>query len=175
MKLLLVLSLFFVLPSCEEGKKRAKAKTSGAEKAEKPDDKEKKSLLNVPAGAVVEDLVLPYLDDDENKVSLLTIKQLTVVDDPRTGKTILKGENLKLWFFDDAGEIRSTTTIPSADYLVDEERLIAKGELRMITSDRKFATIANGGVFSLATGQALLLGPTITHLTIPEKESKTSP
>lgn len=173
MKLLLLISLFFILPACQEEKKRARPKAKTEVKD--PTEKEKKSLLNVPAGAVIEDLVLPYLDDDENKISLLTIKELTVADDAQSDGVLLEGHDLKLWLFDDEGNISSTATIPNADYLVDKEQLIAKGEVLMIGADGKFAARSQGGVFSLATGQALLIGPATSKIKIPPKKEKTTP
>ena len=175
MKGLLLLSLLFALPSCQEERKRVRPQAQQKSKEKDPAEEKKKSLLNVPAGAVIEDLVLPYLDDDENKVSLLTIRELTVTDDVRTETTILKGNDLKLWLFDEEGEIKSTTTIATADYLVDKEQLVAKSEVLMIGSDGKFAAKSEGGIFSLATGQAILLGPATSKFTIPPKKEKNAP
>lgn len=75
MKLPLLMLIFF-LPSCQEEEKRARPPIP-EENTEDPNKKQKQSLLNVPAGAVIEDLVLPYYSDDKKKVSLLTIKEVT--------------------------------------------------------------------------------------------------
>jgi hypothetical protein len=141
---------------------------------ENPSEKKKESLLNVPAGAVIEDLILPYYDDDQKKVSLLTIEEVTVADDRRTDKAILKGENLKVWLFDEEGAIRTTTIISSADYLVNKEQLVAKSEVLMVGSDGKFAAKSKGGIFSLTTGQAILLGPATAQFKIPQKKDITA-
>ena len=95
----LLLILIFILPSCQEEEKRVRSTMQKEGNTENPSEKKKESLLNVPAGAVIEDLILPYYDDDQKKVSLLTIEEVTVADDRRTDKTILKGENLKVWLF----------------------------------------------------------------------------
>ncbi|MEN8785547.1 MAG: hypothetical protein ABF379_14375 [Akkermansiaceae bacterium] len=175
MKLALLFSLLFILPSCQEERKRTRPENQKKAKGEDDSEKEKKSLLNVPAGAVMEDLVLSYHDDDQKKISLLTIKKLTVADDFRTEEAILKGEDLKLWLFDDEGTIASTTIIPMADYLVEKEQLVAESEILMIGSDGKFATQSKGGTFSLETGQAFLLGPTTSKFKFPPKKEKTAP
>jgi hypothetical protein len=166
--------LIFFLPSCQEEEKRARPPIP-EENTVDPNKKQKQSLLNVPAGAVIEDLVLPYYSDDKKKVSLLTIKEVTVADDLRLDKTVLKGENLKVWLFDDEGAIRSTTVISSADYLVNKEQLVAKSEVLMIGSNGKFAAKSKGGVFSLTSGQAILLGPATAQFKIPQKKDIEAP
>ena len=166
----LLLILIFLLPSCQEEKKRVKSTAQKEANTQDPNEKKKQSLLNVPAGAVIEDLTLPYYNDDQKKVSLLTIEEVTVADDIRTEKTILKGENLKVWLFDEEGAIRSTTVISSADYLVNKEQLVAKSEVLMVGSDGKFAAKSKGGIFSLTTGQAILLGPATAQFKIPQKK-----
>ena len=118
---LLLLMFIFLLPSCQEEKTRVRPTIQKEANTKDSSEDEKQSLLKVPAGAVIENLVLPYYDDDQKKVSLLTIKEVTVADDVRIDKTILKGENLKVWLFDDEGAIRSTTVISSADYLVNKK------------------------------------------------------
>ena len=45
----------------------------------------------------------------------------------------------------------------------------------MIGSDGKFAAKSKGGIFSLATGQAILLGPAIAQFKIPPKKDKEAP
>ncbi len=174
MKLPLLMLIFF-LPSCQKEEKRARPPIQKEANTEDPNEKQKQSLLNVPAGAVIEDLVLPYYNDDKKKVSLLTIKEVTVADDLRSDKTILKGENLKVWLFDDEGAVRSTTVISSADYLVNKEQLVAKSEVLMIGSNRKFAAKSKGGVFSLTSGQAILLGPATAQFKIPQKKDIEAP
>ena len=166
----LLLILIFLLPSCQEEQKRVKSTVQKEASTQDPNEKKKESLLNVPAGAVIEDLILPYYNDDQKKVSLLTIEEVTVADDIRTEKTILKGENLKVWLFDEEGAIRSTTVISSADYLVNKEQLVAKSEVLMVGSDGKFAAKSKGGIFSLTTGQAILLGPATAQFKIPQKK-----
>lgn len=169
MKLFLLL-LILALPSCQEEKKQAKPNMQKEANTQDPNEKKKQSLLNVPAGAVIEDLTLPYYNDDQKKVSLLTIEEVTVADDIRTEKTILKGENLKVWLFDEEGAIRSTTVISSADYLINKEQLVAKSEVLMVGSNEKFAAKSKGGIFSLTTGQAILLGPATAQFKIPQKK-----
>ncbi|MDA7501145.1 hypothetical protein OAP08_04645 [Akkermansiaceae bacterium] len=171
----LLLILIFILPSCQEEKRRVRPTIQKEANTEDPNEKKKESLLNVPAGAVIEDLILPYYNDDQKKVSLLTIEEVTVADDIRTKKTILKGEHLKVWLFDEEGAIRSTTVISSADYLVNKEQLVAKSEVLMIGSNGKFAAKSKGGIFSLTTGQAILLGPATAQFKIPQKKDIKAP
>ena len=171
----LLLILIFILPSCQEEKRRVRPTIQKEANTEDPNEKKKESLLNVPAGAVIEDLILPYYNDDQKKVSLLTIEEVTVADDIRTKKTILKGEHLKVWLFDEEGAIRSTTVISSADYLVNKEQLVAKSEVLMIGSNGKFAAKSKGGIFSLTTGQAILLGPATAQFKIPQKKDIEAP
>jgi hypothetical protein len=174
MKLFLLL-LILSLPSCQEEKKQARPNMQKEANTRNTNEEEKQSLLNVPAGAVIENLVLPYYNDDRKKVSLLTIKEVTVANDARIDKTILKGENLKVWLFDEDGAIRSTTVISSADYLVNKEQLVAKSEVLMVGSDGKFAAKSKGGIFSLTTGQAILLGPATAQFKIPQKKDIEAP
>ncbi len=171
----LLLILIFILPSCQEEKRRVRPTIQKEANTEDPNEKKKESLLNVPAGAVIEDLILPYYNSDQKKVSLLTIEEVTVADDIRTKKTILKGEHLKVWLFDEEGAIRSTTVISSADYLVNKEQLVAKSEVLMIGSNGKFAAKSKGGIFSLTTGQAILLGPATAQFKIPQKKDIKAP
>jgi hypothetical protein len=171
----LLLILIFILPSCQKEEKRVRSTMQKEGNTENPSEKKKESLLNVPTGAVIEDLILPYYDDDQKKISLLTIEEVTVADDRRTNKTILKGENLKVWLFDEEGAIRTTTIISSADYLVNKEQLVAKSEVLMIGSDGKFAAKSKGGIFSLTTGQAILLGPAAAQFKIPQKKDIKAP
>lgn len=171
----LLLILIFILPSCQEEKRRVRPTIQKEANTKDPNEKKKESLLNVPAGAVIEDLILPYYNDDQKKVSLLTIEEVTVADDIRTKKTILKGEHLKVWLFDEEGAIRSTTVISSADYLVNKEQLVAKSEVLMIGSNGKFAAKSKGGIFSLTTGQAILLGPATAQFKIPQKKDIKAP
>ncbi|MGD1978806.1 MAG: hypothetical protein PVJ98_05395 [Akkermansiaceae bacterium] len=131
----------------------------------------KKPLINIPAGAVVTDLTLPYFNEERKRVSLLTIETLKVKSDGSPDEeTLLAGESLKLWLFDDEGAIRTTTTMSEADYLVERELLKARGQLLMRSANDEFAAQSNGGVFSLETGQALLLGPASTRFVIPKDD-----
>ena len=85
----LLLILIFILPSCQEEKRRVRPTIQKEANTEDPNEKKKESLLNVPAGAVIEDLILPYYNDDQKKVSLLTIAEVTVADDIRTNNNWL--------------------------------------------------------------------------------------
>ena len=169
----LLSALCFFPVSCQDDKKSAqKSKLRKEEKKEKSAEEKKKSLINVPAGAVMTDMVFPYYDEDLKKISLMTIRELTVSDDTVVDETLLSAKNVKLWLFDETGAIRSTTTISDADYSLEKEELRAKGGILMIGADNKFAAKSAGGIFSLATGQALLLGPATTRFEIPKKEPK---
>lgn len=58
MKLFLLL-LILTLPSCQEEKKQARPNMQKEANTRDTNEEEKQSLLNVPAGAVIENLVLP--------------------------------------------------------------------------------------------------------------------
>ena len=88
MKLFLLL-LILTLPSCQEEKKQAKPNMQKEANTRDTNEKEKQSLLNVPAGAVIENLVLPYYNDNRKKVSLLTIKEVTVANDARIDLSLI--------------------------------------------------------------------------------------
>ena len=165
----LVSALCFLATSCQDDKKSAQ-KSTPPQKEKKIEEEEKKSLINVPAGAVMTDMVFPYYDENLKKISLMTIQELTVRDDSVENETLLAAKNVKLWLFDETGAIRSTTTISEADYFLEEEELRAEGEILMIGAENKFAVKSTGGIFSLATGQALLLGPATTRFELPKKE-----
>lgn len=163
-------SLCLLLLSCQEEKKSARK--SPPEKIEKKEESKsgKKSLLNVPAGAVITDLTLPYYNKKGRKVSLLTIEELTVNDAEGLAEApFLTGETLKLWLFDRDQKIRSTTLIPEATYEPETEMLETEGQILMVGVQNQFAAKSQGGFFSLATGQAFLLGPATTRFTNPEK------
>jgi len=146
-----------------------------AEKQEEELDPKKRSLINVPAGAVISDLTLPYFNEKKERVSLLTIKELTVnTDEGITGETLLNGHALKLWLFEKNGAIRTTTTIPKALYRVEKDLIEAQGEILMRAADDRFAAKSNGGIFTLETGQALLLGPATTRFNLPPKKKDTT-
>ena len=169
----LFMSVLFVLPiACQDDQKSSqKSKPREEEKKEESAKEKKKSIISVPAGAVITDMVVPYYDEDK-KISLMTIRALTVSDESVEDETLLSAKDVKLWLFDETGAIRSTTTISDADYYLEKEELRAKGEILMVGADNKFASKSNGGIFSLATGQALLLGPATTRFEIPKKEPK---
>ena len=158
---------FFLAPSCQEEKKAA-TKPVETEKVEKP---KQKSLLSVPAGAKISLLNLPYYDDNQKKISQLVIKELVVADNSETGGLILEGQDLTLWLFDDEGSIRSTTKISRADYFLEEEKLVARDEVVTIGANKQFAIKSMGGIFSLETGQAILLGPATSQFKLPEKKT----
>lgn len=165
---LLLSTLCFIPISCQDEKKPVAKKPEP--KKEKSEEDQKKSLLKVPAGAVVTDMVYTHRDEDGKKVSLMTIEKLTVSDGATENETILAAQNVKVWLFDDTSAIRSTTTISSADYYPGKEELRAKGEILMIGAEDQFAAKSTGGIFSLGTGQALLLGPATTRIELPKKE-----
>ena len=147
--------------------------------------KEEDTRFRISLGAVISDVTLPYYDKNQKQISLLTAVEMTVKaadpleepdEDPKKVRR-LQGKDLKLWLFDEKEEVRSTTTISKAEYNVGTEQLEAFGPLLMQGVDRAFAAWSHGGIFSLQTGQALLLGPASTIFKRPpksEKESKTS-
>lgn len=144
--------------------------------------KDEDARFRIPLGAVISDVTLPYYDKNRRQVSLLTAVEMTVKaadpleepdEDPDKVRR-LQGTDLKLWLFDKKGAIRSTTTIPQAEYNVGTEQLEAFGTLLMRGAGNSYAARANGGIFSLETGKALLLGPATTIFERPQKEDKES-
>lgn len=138
--------------------------------------------FRVPLGAVISDIRLPYYNKDNRLVSLLTAREMTVeggdpaaneIEDPKKVRR-LNGKELKLWLLDKAEKVRSITTFDTAKYDISKEQLTATGELIMRGADNQFAARSNGGIFTLKTGQALLMGPTFTRFKIPERKDKTT-
>lgn len=172
---LFILASLCLLPlSCQEEKPvvRKKEPPEPSQKEEEPPTK--KSLLRVPAGAVITDLTLPYRNREDRKVSLLTIAELTVGESEDTAEIILTGENLKLWLFDQNEAIRTIATIPQATYRLEKEILESDEEILVIGAQNRFAAKSAGGIFSLATAEAFLLGPAITRFETSEPQKKTT-
>ena len=156
------------------------AQESGTSNDEEKVTKDEDARFRIPLGAVISDVTLPYYDKNRRQVSLLTAVEMTVKaadpleepdEDPDKVRR-LQGKDLKLWLFDKKGEIRSTTTIPKAEYNVGTEQLQAFGTLLMRGVGDSFAARADGGIFSLETGRALLLGPATTIFERPQKKKK---
>jgi hypothetical protein len=167
---ILMASLAFLLVSCGEEKKTTSQKPPTEPSQQEESPPAKKSLLSVPAGAVINDLTLSYYNEDERKVSLLTIGELTVNDSQNETETLLSGRALKLWLFDREESIRATTTIPAATYRLEKELLETTGEILVVGARNRFAAKSNGGIFSLATGEVFLPGPATTRFNLPEKK-----
>lgn len=162
--------------SCREDQaSKAKAESPPPIKEEKTPEPERKPLINIPVGAVITDLTLPYFNADKSPVSLLTIKKLSVNKDQVVlDETLLSGLTLKLWLFEKNGAIRTVTTIPSASYRMEKELIEATGEIFTRDTADRFAAKASGGKFLLSSGQALLFGPAITRVDLPKKKKKST-
>lgn len=176
-RLSIALGLASLLPlSCrEEQVAKAKPESPPPIKEEKSPEPERKPLINIPVGAVITDLTLPYFSGEKKPVSLLTIKELSVnKDQVLLDETLLSGITLKLWLFEKNGAIRSVTTIPSATYRMEKELIEANGEILMRDAADRFAAQASGGKFLLPSGQALLFGPAITRFDLPQKKKKST-
>ncbi|MGB0144827.1 MAG: hypothetical protein ACPGAP_08650 [Akkermansiaceae bacterium] len=174
-RLSILVGLTCLLPlSCHEEKKTKVEPATEAEK-EEPPPSEKKPLINIPAGAVITDLTLPYFDEDRKVVSLMTIKELSVNDDADvTEETLLSGKTLKLWLFDSKEAVSTITTIPTATYRMEREIVEADGEILTRNTSDNFAAKSSGGIFALATGQALLFGPATTRFDLPGENKKST-
>ncbi len=148
------------------------------EQKEKEQKENEDARFRIPLGAVVSDVTLPYYGKNKQPISLLTAEEMRVEGaDPSLNPELdstevqrLNGKGLKLWLFDKQGLVKSTTTIPKAQYHVKEERIITSGNLVMKGADNKFSTHSQGAIFTLKTGQVLLLGPGSTRLSLPQKK-----
>ena len=120
----------------------------------------------IPAGAVLTNFSVPRFSKEKKRVSLLTAEEM-VVDSPK----VLRGRGLKLRMFDDQEEVRSVATIANARYLLDEELLRGTGEIIVREKNDEFYARSQGGIFSLDTGQALMLGPAQTMFLLPDKRT----
>jgi len=152
--------------------------TPSAEQIAEEKKKNEDARFRIPLGAIISNITLPYFDENNRQISLLTAEEMTVEGgdpdlDPNADTTEvqqLKGKGLTLWSFDKQGLIRSTTSIPEARYQVKEEQLITSGSLIMRGADNKFAARSKGAIFTLKTGQALFTGPGVTRFSIPKKD-----
>lgn len=120
----------------------------------------------IPAGAVLTNFSVPRFSKEKKRVSLLTAEEM-VIDSPK----VLRGSGIKLRMFDDQEEVRSVATIANARYLLDEERLHGTGEIIVREKKDEFYARSQGGIFSLDTGQALMLGPAQTMFVLPDKKT----
>jgi len=120
----------------------------------------------IPAGAVLTNFSVPRFDKEKKRVSLLTANEMVV-----ESKNILVGTGLKLRMFDKQEKIRTIATIAHADYLLREEQLNGTGEIIVREQTDEFYAQSQGGIFSLDTGQALMLGPAQTMFVIPDKKN----
>jgi hypothetical protein len=161
-------------PSCEDEKK-AQVEPARETKKEQPPPPEKKRLINIPAGAVVTDLTLPYFDEEKKAISLMTVEELSVNDDIEViEETLLSGKTLKLWLFDKNEAVSTITTIPAATYRMERELIEANGEILTRDATDRFAAKSSGGIFALPTGQALLFGPATTRFDLSQKKKKST-
>ncbi|MEJ6581759.1 MAG: hypothetical protein QNL68_18390 [Akkermansiaceae bacterium] len=138
------------------------------DKVAKDEEHEKNTHVRdrIPAGAVLTNFSVPRFNKEKKRVSLLTAQEM-VVDSPK----ILRGSGLKLRMFDDQENIRSVATIANARYLLDDEQLHGTGEIIVREKNDEFYARSQGGIFSLDTGQALMLGPAQTMFLIPDKKT----
>jgi len=150
------------LVACEQQNRRP-IEVEAAKEEEQANDNVRD---RIPAGAVLTNFSVPRFNKEKKRVSLLTAKEM-VVDSPK----VLQGSGLKLRMFDDQEKIRSIATIAKARYLLDEERLIGSGDIIVREKNDEFYARSQGGIFSLDTGQALMLGPAETMFLIPDKKT----
>ncbi|MBC8148312.1 MAG: hypothetical protein H8E96_01385 [Verrucomicrobiaceae bacterium] len=133
------------------------------------EDEEKRSnsiLTRVPIGATSTNVTIPSFDKDQKRASLLTAK-VVVVDSAAK----LSAEGLLLYLFDKEEKINATAKINTANFLLEEERLLASGNIHLQSTDKAFEIKSEGGIFQLPTRQGLFLGPGYTQITDPPKKN----
>ena len=133
------------------------------------EDEEKKSnsiLTRVPIGATSTSVTIPSFDKYQKRASLLTAKVI-VVDSAAK----LSAQGLLLYLFDKEEKINATAKIDTANFLLEEERLLANGNIHLQSTDKAFEIKSEGGIFQLPTRQGLFLGPGYTQITDPPKKN----
>ena len=133
------------------------------------EDEEKKSnsiLTRVPIGATSTNVSIPSFDKYQKRASLLTAK-VVVVDSAAK----LSAQGLLLYLFDKEEKINATAKIDTANFLLEEERLLANGNIHLQSTDKAFEIKSEGGIFQLPTRQGLFLGPGYTLITDPPKKN----
>jgi hypothetical protein len=133
------------------------------------EDEEKKSnsiLTRVPIGATSTNVSIPSFDKYQKRASLLTAK-VVVVDSAAK----LSAQGLLLYLFDKEEKINATAKINTANFLLEEERLLANGNIHLQSTDKAFEIKSEGGIFQLPTRQGLFLGPGYTLITDPPKKN----
>ena len=133
------------------------------------EDEEKKSnsiLTRVPIGATSTNVTIPSFDKYQKRASLLTAK-VVVVDSAAK----LSAQGMLLYLFDKEEKINATAKIDTANFLLEEERLLANGNIHLQSTDKAFEIKSEGGIFQLPTRQGLFLGPGYTQITDPPKKN----
>ena len=133
------------------------------------EDEEKKSnsiLTRVPIGATSTNVTISSFDKYQKRASLLTAK-VVVVDSAAK----LSAQGLLLYLFDKEEKINATAKIDTANFLLEEERLLANGNIHLQSTDKAFEIKSEGGIFQLPTRQGLFLGPGYTQITDPPKKN----
>ena len=138
------------------------------DKATREEEKKKNNNVHdrIPVGAVLTNFTVPNFSVDKKRISLLTAEKMVVDSSDE-----LVGEGLKLWLFDDQEEVRSITTISGARYFMATEFLVSQGNIIVRDQADQFYARSRGGVFSLNTGEALMMGPAVMMFVVPEKKS----
>jgi lipopolysaccharide assembly outer membrane protein LptD (OstA) len=133
------------------------------------EDEEKKNnsiLTRVPIGATSTNVTIPSFDEYQKRASLLTAK-VVVVDSAAK----LSAQGLLLYLFDKEEKINATAKIDTANFLLEEERLLANGNIHLQSTDKAFEIKSEGGIFQLPTRRGLFLGPGYTLITDPPKKN----
>lgn len=134
---------------------------------EEEKQKNKSARDRLPVGAVLADFSAPRFTKDRKRLSLLTARQMVVESTDE-----LNGDGIKVWMFDKEETIRSITTIDSAEYHLDDEILVGKGEIIARDQKDEFYAQSQGGIINLKSSQALLTGTAHTMFLIPEQTKK---
>jgi len=134
---------------------------------EEEDEKKSNSILTrVPIGATSTNVTIPSYDKHQKRASLLTA-EIVVVDSAAK----LSAQGLLLHLFDKEEKINATAKINTANFLLEEERLLANGNIHLQSADKAFEMKSDGGIFQLPTRQGLFLGPGHTLITDPPKKN----
>ena len=134
---------------------------------EEEDEKKSNSILTrVPIGATSTNVTIPSYDKHQKRASLLTA-EIVVVDSAAK----LSAQGLLLHLFDKEEKINATAKIKTANFLLEEERLLANGNIHLQSANKAFEMKSDGGIFQLPTRQGLFHGPGYTLVTDPPKKN----
>ena len=118
----------------------------------------------LPIGAILTNFSHPSFDEQNRPVSLATASEMVIKSAEK-----LTAAGLKLRLLRPDRSIDALATVSEASFLVNQERIVATGEVFVKGDTRQFAARAPSGTFELRTRQALLDGPAQTSFEVEDK------